>query len=75
MWKRLFVDHPREGGETWGKHLRVAWSVSGTLFAAGALGLLHGLVPGLFKTAASDRIRALHKLVESRTQPPADKAA
>jgi len=66
-----FTEHPREMGETYGQHLRVAFRFGGRLLAAGAAACLHGLAPFLFKKTASREICALHaELLAARRRPP-----
>ncbi|MFN3537218.1 MAG: DUF6356 family protein [Brevundimonas sp.] len=43
---RLFLDHPREVEESYLEHL-----------GAAGFAFLHALIPGIAKTAASDRIK------------------
>ena len=67
-FERLFLEHPREVGESYGHHfvassrygLRVL-KIAGYCFA-------HALIPSLFRTAASDNIRCMARELEGRAQ-------
>lgn len=71
MFDRLFLAHPREVGESYGAHRRVALGFSVALFAAAFACLVHALVPGLFKTTASGIIVRLHaRMTTNRRSVP-----
>lgn len=63
---RLFLAHPRAAGEGYVQHLRFAWHVAGVMAAGTTVALLHGVLPCILQTAAGDRIRALHALLDAR---------
>ena len=46
---------------TYIKHLRRAWSVSATLLVSAIVGIVHGVLPFVFKTYVSSRIEGLNK--------------
>jgi hypothetical protein len=56
MFARLFIDHPRAVNESYFEHMAaaftVAWRLARTCFKC----IIHGVVPGLYKTAGSDAI-------------------
>lgn len=54
MFSRLFLDHPREVGETYLEHAAAASAYGFRLVGAGLAALVHAVIPGLFKTTASD---------------------
>ena len=56
---RLFVDHPKEVGESYGEHFGAASTYGWRLFKASMMAYLHAFVPGVCKTAASDRVRGM----------------
>lgn len=60
MLNRLFTDHPRSVGESYGAHLLVATRFGTTMIGAGIACLVHGLIPGLFKSTGSRAIGDLH---------------
>jgi hypothetical protein len=66
MFRRLFLSHPQEVGESYFQHQRVALSFAFPLLGAGLAALTHALVPGLCQTTASDMIHQLHQRLERR---------
>lgn len=66
MWTRAFLDHPRSVGEDYWTHQRMAFGFAGALMAAGLICLIHGVVPGLFETAASRAVARLHDRMDAR---------
>ncbi len=67
MLRKLFVDHPQSVGESYFEHLLVAFGFGFKMLGAGLACMIHGLVPGLFKTTGSQAITCLHdKLVANR---------
>jgi Family of unknown function (DUF6356) len=79
MFRTLFVEHPESVGETYGEHLGVAFSFGVRMIGAGLACLIHGLVPGLFRTSGSAMIACLHnEMVTNRRRKllsPAAQAA
>ena len=63
---RAFKDHPASVGESYMEHMAFAGWFALELFLAGGAALIHALVPPLFETTASTRIRALYHRIESR---------
>jgi Family of unknown function (DUF6356) len=66
MFTRLFLEHPRVVNETYTEHMGAAFGVGGRMFVAALKCFVHGLVPGLYKTAGSDAICELHRQVAPR---------
>ena len=66
MFARLFVDHPRTVGESYFEHMVASWGVAFRLLGAGSKCVVHGVVPGLCKTAGSDAIMTLHREIAPR---------
>ena len=66
MFNRLFLDHPRCVGETYGEHMGAAFGVGGRMFVASLKCFIHGLIPAFYTTAGSDAIVELHKQVAPR---------
>jgi Family of unknown function (DUF6356) len=60
MFDRLFLDHPRSVGESYGAHLLVALSFGLRMIWAGLACVVHALVPGLFRCTGSRMIQTLH---------------
>ncbi len=65
---RLFLDHPRSVNETYPQHFAVAMGFALRLMGAGFAALVHALIPALFKTTASQEIRRLNALIETRAK-------
>lgn len=67
MIRKLFLDHPREVGESYFEHLGVAGRFGCAMIWGGAKALVHALVPAWCVTSGSDTIRRLHTImVEKR---------
>lgn len=67
MFKKLFVDHPESVGESYFEHMGVAFGFGFQMMAAAFACIIHGLVPGLFKSTGSKAITCLHdRLVTNR---------
>jgi hypothetical protein len=58
-FENLFLEHPREVGESYTEHAAAASRYGWRLLGASACAFIHALVPGLHKTTASDRVRAM----------------
>lgn len=54
MFSRLFLDHPREVGESYLHHAGAASSYGFRLLKAAMAAFVHALIPALCKTTASD---------------------
>lgn len=61
MFHRLFLDHPRTVGESYGEHLVMASGFGLSMILAGLACIIHGLVPGCFVTTGSDTVERLHR--------------
>lgn len=66
MFKKLFLDHPRDVEETYFQHMMVAFRFAGTMFTLSIVSLIHGIVPGLFTKTASSKIINLHNRMMKR---------
>ncbi|HEX6959289.1 MAG TPA: DUF6356 family protein [Ferrovibrio sp.] len=60
MLARLFTDHPRSVGESYGQHAAMALSFSGRMLLASLACLVHAAIPGLFTRTGSTIISRLH---------------
>ncbi|MFM1975977.1 MAG: hypothetical protein RL145_823 [Pseudomonadota bacterium] len=60
MFKKLFVEHPESVGESYFEHLGVAFSFGFQMLGAAFACIIHGLIPGLFKSTGSQTICCLH---------------
>jgi hypothetical protein len=66
--KTLFADHPREVNETYLEHQATAFGVGMKLARLSAMAFLHGVVPGVCKTAVSDEIKAMARDLGGRAE-------
>ena len=66
MFRRLFLSHPQQVGESYFQHQRVALSFAVPLLGAGLAAALHAVVPGLCEQTAGDIVRKLHARLEQR---------
>lgn len=55
----LFLDHPRDAGETYIEHAGVASRFGWRLLKAAACAYCHALIPALHRTTASDTVRTM----------------
>ncbi len=66
VFRRLFLSHPRQAGESYFQHQRAALSFALPLLGAGLAAIAHAVVPGLCERTAGDIIRRLHQRLEKR---------
>ena len=58
-FKHLFVDHPREVGESYLEHAGVATRMSWKLARLSGCAFIHAVMPGAHKTTVSDSIKRM----------------
>ena len=63
---RGFQEHPASVDETYFGHMRFALGFAGALFVAAGAALVHALIPPLFETTASRKVKALHARIMNR---------
>jgi hypothetical protein len=66
MFRRLFLVHPQQAGESYFQHQRTALSFALPLLGAGLVAAVHAFVPGIFERTAGDMIRKLYGRLEER---------
>ncbi|MCG8440747.1 MAG: DUF6356 family protein [Caulobacterales bacterium] len=67
MLRKIFLDHPKTVGESYGEHLLHAWGFAASMLMGGLACLAHGLVPCLFEKTGSNAVRDLHdRMVTNR---------
>ena len=49
--------------ENYFEHMLIALKVSSNMFYGSLLALIHGLIPGLFQTSASSKIKELYEFI------------
>jgi len=65
---RLFLEHPRDVGETYWQHMAHSASYGFRIMGIAFYAFVHALIPGVFKTHASQRICALADELDDRAQ-------
>jgi hypothetical protein len=60
LFSRVFMNHPRDVGESYWEHQRRALTFGSSLLVAGAACLVHALVPALCTRTASSAVARLH---------------
>jgi len=63
---RLFVDHPRSLGMSWGEHGIGAVAIGATLLGAGAACLVHAIVPGWYTQTAGKTVARIYDHIQAR---------
>lgn len=66
MIDRMFRAHPREVGESYGQHWRVATGFGVRMIAGGLATIVHGFVPALFTRTGSATVKALYARMRAR---------
>ncbi len=64
MAQNPFTAHPHANGETYGQHFGIAFGVGRQLVTAALAAFTHALMPFLFPTTASAKIRALNDCLD-----------
>lgn len=64
MARNPFTAHPHANGETYSQHFGIAFGVGRQLVTAALAAVTHALMPFLFPTTASDKIRALNDCLD-----------
>ena len=65
-------EHLKEAKETYFEHMKNAFKISFGMISGGLKGIVHALVPGIFTTAVSDKIKKLHNYIEDRDKKKDD---
>jgi len=55
--------HLRSVNENYFEHMLIALKVSSSMFYGSLLALIHALIPGLFQTSASNKIKELYEFI------------
>jgi len=63
---RIFLEHPRSAGQRYFEHMGFAHRFGGRMLVGALAAFLHGLLPRLCQTTASDTVRALHAQFDRR---------
>lgn len=70
MIAKLFIDHPRAIGETYGQHARTAFSFGWRMTVGGVACMVHAIVPGIFVKTASRTVVQLDAEMRGRVPTP-----
>lgn len=76
MIQRLFLNHPRQIGESYGEHWSAAFRFGADMVRAGAACIIHAFVPAFFERTASSTVKRLYGEMKRRqpnfrNEPPA----
>ncbi len=66
MFNRLFLNHPRDVGESYGEHFATAAGFGFRMVVGGVACIVHALVPALFVRTASDTVKSLYATMKAR---------
>lgn len=67
MLDRLFTEHPRSVGESYGEHLMMAGGFGARMILGGLACLVHAIIPALFTRTGSRIIAGLYgKMIAAR---------
>ena len=72
MIVKLFTEHPRAIGETYGEHARTAFSFGWRMTVGGIACMVHAVVPGVFVKTASRTVVQLGAEMRGRKPSPAE---
>jgi hypothetical protein len=70
MFSKLFTDHPRAIGETYGQHARTALRFGWRMVTGGLACMVHAVIPGLFVKTASRTVVQLDAEMRGRKPTP-----
>jgi len=63
---RLFTEHPRSLGMSWGGHGAGAVKIGAELIGAGCAAMVHAAVPGWFTETAGKTVTRIYDHIQSR---------
>ncbi len=63
---QVFLEHPRQAGETYWQHFKFTISMSCRLGLCCAALLVHGLVPSLFVHTTSNKMKKANAILRAR---------
>ena len=56
-------EHLNSVNESYFEHMNIATNVSLKMLSGGLMALIHGIVPGIFQTDASNKIKELYEFI------------
>lgn len=72
---RYFLAHPRTAGQSYFAHLKFAWRFGAALLGAAFAAFVHGMLPCIFCTSASETVQRLHRQIQRRHVASAEKGS
>ena len=63
---RKSKEHLNSVNESYFEHMNIAANVGFKMLSGGLMALLHGIVPGVFQTDASNRINELYEFINKK---------
>jgi hypothetical protein len=72
--RRLFTDHPKSLGMSWGSHGAGAVKIGAELIGAGCAAIVHAAVPGWFTETAGRTVTRIYDHIQSRKAGAANPA-
>ena len=63
---KKFKEHLNSANESYFEHMNIAVNVGFKMLSGGLMALLHGIVPGVFQTDASNRINELYEFINKK---------
>lgn len=73
MWSRVidryFLEHPRTAGQRYFEHMWFAWRFGAALLGGACAAFIHGVLPNVHKTTASETVNELHARLTTRHKP------
>ena len=71
--KNIFTKHPNSVGESYIKHFYNALSFSCLLFLLSFKAFIHAILPFMFETSVSDRVKTLNNDMQKRKEEAINK--
>ena len=59
-------DHLNSVNENYFEHMGIAFNVGLKMFLGGFMALIHGIIPGVFQTDASNKIKDLYEFINKK---------
>ena len=56
-------DHLNSVNESYFEHMNIATNVGFKMLSGGLMALIHGIIPGIFQTNASNKIKELYEFI------------
>ena len=59
-------DHLNSVNENYFEHMGIAFNVGVKMLLGGSMALIHGIIPGVFQTDASSKIKELYEFINKK---------